>query len=132
MKKLTGTILILFCIFSCTKNSTNCDSSISCDPVPYDSGWVDVKLNYKGIGIPLILYKGYVEDNEIISMDTAYSDIYYYYLPLGNRYAVQAYYYEANQTIIALDGDKLKQDSYYNCGDQCYNEAEITLDVKKI
>ena len=55
-----------------------------------------------------------------------------YYLPLGKRYAVEAYYYEANSTIIALDGNKLKESSFWNCDEECFELAEITLDVKKL
>ena len=127
-------ILIVGFYTSCTKNSNNggCNTSTTCDKIKYDSGWVDVKVTANPYGVPLVLYKGYADDHNIISMDTAYDDIFYYYLPVNERYAVEAYYYDATQTTVATDGDKLAEDYFYNCNDKCYNQPEITLNVKKL
>ena len=134
MKPIKSIGFILFLVFAlshCTKND-DCDPDAFCDTLPYDSGNVNVKVTSNGSGIPIILYKGYADQNEILFYDTLWSEENSYYLPLGNRYAVEAYYHESNSTIIALDGNKIKQSSFWNCDEKCYELAEITLDVKKL
>ena len=132
MKTRFLTILTCIVLLSCSTQDSDCDPDIYCDTVPYDYGYIDVKLTYNGVGIPIILYKGYLEDNVILEIDTAYGDLHYFYQEVGERYAVEAYYPEAGNTVIALDGGKLVQDDFYNCGDRCYNEPTLDLDLKKI
>ncbi len=132
--KSIGFILFLsfaFALSHCTKQKDDCNPDTFCDTLPYDSGNVIIKVSYKGNGIPIIVYKGYADQNDILFYDTLWSEENSYYLPL-NRYAVEAYYYEVNSTIIALDGDKIKQSSFWNCDEQCYELTEMTLDVKKL
>lgn len=117
---------------SCSKDMETCDESLYCDTLPYDSGWVDIEIDYKNQGVPIKLYRGLIEDGNLISEDTAYDNVYYYYLPLGNRYSAEAYYENGNQTIITLNSVKLSQSSFYNCGEECYEEAEVDLDLKKL
>jgi hypothetical protein len=131
--KSIGFILFLsFALSHCTKQDDDCDPNKFCDTIVQDSGDVNIKVTYNGNGIPIIVYKGYADQNDILFYDTLWSEEISYYLPLGNRYAVEAYYYESNSTIIALDGNKLKESSFWNCDEECYELAEITLDVKKL
>mgnify|MGYP006090777969 FL=1 len=131
--KSIGFILFLsFALSHCTKQDDDCDPNKFCDTLVQDSGDVNIKVTYNGNGIPIIVYKGYADQNDILFYDTLWSEEISYYLPLGNRYAVEAYYYESNSTIIALDGNKLKESSFWNCDEECYELAEITLDVKKL
>ena len=137
MKPIKNIALVLFLGFAfalshCTKQNDDCDPNAFCDALPYDSGKVKIEVSYNGNGIPIIVYKGYADQNEILFYDTLWSEENSYYLPLGNRYAVEAYYYESNSIIIALDGNKIKQSSFWNCDEKCYELAEITLDVKKL
>ena len=137
MKSIKNIVFVLilgiaFALSHCTKQKDDCDPNVFCDTLPYDSGSVNIEVSYKGNGIPIIVYKGYADQNEILFYDTLWSEEKSYYLPLGNRYAVEAYYYEFNSTIIALDGDKIKQSSFWNCDEKCYELSEITLDVKKL
>lgn len=125
-------LILAFNLSYCAKQDSDCDPDAFCDTLPYDSGNVNIKVSYKGNGIPIIVYQGYANENEILFFDTLWSKEKSYYLPLENRYAVEAYYYEYNSTIIALDGDKIKQASSWNCDEQCYELAKITLDVKKL
>ena len=138
MKKANIILLInivLTIIFSaCTKqNADNCDPDLYCDTVPWDSGFVTINVTQNSThGVPIIIYEGYVEDNKIVLEDTLYDASWEYYLPIDTRYAVEAYYTESTSTIIALDGDKLKQSSFTNCSETCYNEPGIDLDVSKL
>jgi len=123
---------LAFSFSKCTKYDDDCDPDKYCDTLPYDSGYVNIQVSFKGNGIPIVLYKGYADENEILLYDTLWVEENSYYLPLGNRYAVEAYYNDVNATIIALDGAKIKQSSFWNCEEECYELAEITLDVKKL
>lgn len=119
---------------SCTKyQDNNCDPNKYCDTVPWDSGFVTINVTQNiTSGVPIIIYKGYVEDNDILLKDTLYEKSNEYYLPIDTRYAVEAFYYETGKTIVALDGEKLKQSSFINCSTTCYNKPAIDLDVKKL
>ena len=55
-----------------------------------------------------------------------------FYLPIGNRYACEAYYSVGLQTIIALDGGRLRQRSEVNCDETCYKESNLNLDLRKL
>ena len=123
---------LLFFVTRCAKYDDDCDPDVYCDTVPYDSGYINIQANFKGNGIPIIVYQGYAEAENILFYDTMWSEEYSYYLPLGNRYAVEAFYFDLNNTIIALDGAKLKEESFWNCEEECHELAEITLDVKKL
>lgn len=129
------TFFILSGIVACSKyNYDDCEPSSNCYPYPIDSGYVYVNLTYNGNGpgVPVILYEGYVEDQNILWADTVYQDELIFWLPIKTRYAVEAFYSYGGQTTIALDGKKLKEESYDDCGETCYEESSIILDVKKI
>ena len=121
-----------FALINCSKQNDDCNPDRFCDTLPQDGGDVKIKVTYNGNGIPIIVYNGYADQNEVLFYDTLWSEESTYYLPLGNRYAAEATYNEVNSTIIALDGNKLKESSFWNCDEECFELAEITLDVKKL
>jgi len=132
IKSIVFIVIVGFAFSHCTRQNDDCDPDQFCDTLPYDSGDVTIKVTYNGNGIPIIVYKGYADQNEVLFYDTLWSEESTYYLPLGNRYAAEATYNEVNSTIIALDGNKLKESSFWNCDEECFELAEITLDVKKL
>jgi hypothetical protein len=122
-------------IFGCNKYSTqDCEPSNDCYPYEIDSGYVTVNVTYNanGAGVPVALYEGYVEDNNLIWYDTVYEESFSFWLPTKKRYAAEAYYYVGGPTTVALDGKKLKEKSYDDCGVTCYEINEIFLDLKKL
>ena len=129
---VTFLLVITIVVFNNCNRNDDCDPSLYCDTLPYDSGYVKIRSSFNGNGIPIVVYDGFADDNVVLFYDTMYATEYSYYLPLGKRYAVEAYYYELNKTIIALDGDKLKESTFWNCDEECHELAEITLDVKKL
>ncbi|MCB9197295.1 MAG: hypothetical protein H6600_02470 [Flavobacteriales bacterium] len=135
MRSTIYIFFLLLLIIGCSKYaSSDCSPSSSCNPVEIDSGYVYINLSYtgSGAGIPVILYEGYVEDQNIIWADTVYESELTFWLENGKRYAAEAYYNYGGQLTVALDGRKLKQKSYQDCGQTCYQESSITLDVKKL
>ncbi len=118
---------------SCTKyGNDDCDYSIYCNPYPLDSGYVKIQVSYNdfGPGVPVALFEGYVEDNNLIWYDTVYQNEILFWLENDKRYSVEAYYKVGNQYTIALDGKVLREKSFTNCEETCYEEREITLDVR--
>jgi hypothetical protein len=124
-------LLLLFTVFSCT-SSDECDTSRYCEPYPIDSNWVDLELTVQSSGVPIVIYNGNIEDNNIVLRDTLYDASFSYYLSTDVRYTVEAYYRSGPNTIIAVDSKKLKSESYVNCDETCYESDEITLDLELI
>lgn len=128
-------IAVLTVLASCSGfTNDECDPTADCYPYPLDSGYVEVELSYPGSGpgIPVILYEGYVEDQQIVWADTVYTDELLFWVPTRSRYAVEAYYSYGGQTVVALDGKKLNEESFENCDETCYEVSTINLDVKKL
>jgi hypothetical protein len=135
-------LFILFSLFfmvvifstQCRKRyATDCEPSTFCNQEPVDSGEVHIDISYieGGAGIPVILYKGNIEDNQILWTDTVFSNRVTFYLPNKTRYAAEAYYQVGNQLYITLDGKNLKQKTTNDCGATCYSEYSITLDLER-
>ena len=126
-------ITLAFSLSDCLNNNGSCDPTMYCQTVPYDSGWVDVRVTQNGSDTTfLILYNGYLEDRDTMGVYATLSDEMNFYLPIGNRYACEAYYSVGLQTVIALDGGRLRQRSEMNCDENCYQESNLNLDVRKL
>lgn len=122
-------------IFSCNKySSEDCEPSSDCYPYEIDSGYVTLNITYNagGAGIPVTLYEGYAEDNNVVWYDTIYQESVTFWLPTKKRYAAEAYYTVGGPVTVTLDGKKLKEKSYYDCGETCYEINEIFLDLEKL
>jgi hypothetical protein len=133
------TFLVLNCsgivlLSSCNKTDPNCQVSTSCNTEKIDSGDVTINISYEAgqPGVPVILYDGYVEDNVILWSDTVYQSNITFYLPVGKRYAAEAYYVTSNQTIVALDGTKFKDNTNEECNTTCYQFPTVSLDCEKL
>lgn len=127
--------IVALSILSCSKYaSDDCIPSDDCYPYEIDSGYVTINLTYNagGAGVPIALFEGYVEDNKLIWYDTVYEESITFWLPTKKRYAAEAYYKVGGPVTVALDGKKLKEDSYEDCGETCYEINEIFLDLKKL
>ncbi len=128
-------VSMLICV-NCAKytGSSDCVPSADCYPYEIDSGYVTIQVSYNtgGAGIPVVLYDGYAEDNVVIWYDTVYEESVSFWLPTKKRYAAEAFYYAATPQSIALDGKKLKEKSYNDCGETCYEVNEIFLDLKQL
>ncbi len=137
IKYATFFILIstgIFFFTSCNKTDPNCQISTSCNTEKIDSGDVTINISYQAgqPGVPVILYDGYVEDNVILWIDTLYQSNITFYLPVGKRYAAEAYYVTSKQTIVALDGNKLKDNTNEECNTTCYQFPTVILDCEKL
>lgn len=127
------TIIISFSTQCRKRYATDCEPSSFCNQLPIDSGKIHIDISYTdgGAGVPVVLYKGNIEDQNILWADTVYTNRITFYLPNKTRYAAEAYYQVGAQLFIALDGKKLKQKTTNDCGATCYSETSITLNLKR-
>ena len=126
-------LVVSFLLASCFSNNDDCDPTYYCYPIPYDFGWVNVDItNDNNDSILVILYSGYVEDDYVIDSLHVTTNQFSVQLPAAERYAVEVYYQNGPTTIIALDGGRLRQRTRENCGETCYEEPNLNLDIRKL
>lgn len=94
-----------------------------CFEVRPDSGKliVTVTINDENPFVPLVIYKGNIDDENFEFVDTTYSEEYWVRVPVNNYYSIAAEYKSGDKTIFAVDGDDFKikyTDS--DCNYPCY------------
>lgn len=117
--------IITFLTLSCERDEPDF-SKVDCDycyTIEPDSAelWVELSLDDQNQYIPLIIYKGHLEDGVIEYTDTSYWETYYLYVPVNEYYTVQAKYIDGQDTIFVIDGDKIKtRKNTTDCSEECY------------
>jgi hypothetical protein len=88
-------------------------------------------INNDNPRVPLIVYKGKVEDANVEWIDTSASETFYLYVKTGQFYSVVAKYKSGAKTIYAVDGDKItvQNESDY-CNQNCYIVTNNELDIR--
>lgn len=82
---------------------------------------VKLTINNENKFIPLVIYIGNIEDNNIEWIDTSYSADYWVEVPVNNYYSISAEYKSGDKTIFAVDGDDFKlKYTESNCDQPCY------------
>lgn len=82
---------------------------------------IKVTINDENPYVPITIYIGNIEDNNIEYIDTAYSSVYWVDVPIDKYYSVTAEYKSGDKTIIAVDGDKFKlKKNIKDCDEECY------------
>lgn len=135
MKK--AIILLLAPVFmtGCFKDndSDECDPDKVCYTQAPETLYVKLHLSPSpdGSAVKVRMYRGSVDSGELIDSFESYDVEESYLLPVNEQYSAEAEYTDGSTTIIAVDGDKLNQDSFENCNETCYNwEHSITLDLE--
>jgi hypothetical protein len=126
--------LLLFLGGSCSEKiftgDVNCDECYTEKPDKSDLV-IDVTINYKYPEVPIVVYRGDMENQDIIATDTATYTPYYVYVPVGETYSVRAEYNQDSITTFAVDGTHLKALSVSDaCDSKCYVIANDKLDVR--
>ncbi len=88
-----------------------------------DWGQLNVKLtiNDENPMVPIVVYIGNIEDNNIEWIDTSYSDDYWVEVPVNKYYSITAEYKSGDKTILAVDGDEFKiKYTETDCDYPCY------------
>ncbi len=111
----------------------NCDE---CHVVKPDSGDIIVHLTWNDTydSIPVMVFKGKIEDNNIEYVDTAYGSYYYLRVKINEYYSVRAVYKNKGKTTYVFDGGKIKAVKVSDvCQQDCYiiKKGEYDLRLKK-
>lgn len=119
-------ILSVFSAISCERDVPSKLSAIDClDCLDYkpDSGKLIVTLtiNDENPFVPLVIYKGNIEDNIIEYPDTSYYADYWVRVPVNDYYSIIAEYKSGEKTIFVVDGDDFKiKYTTSDCEYPCY------------
>lgn len=137
MKKTSIYILLLILLFSnCEREEPLNSSSINCSECYQDKPeWgplnVTVTINDQNPFVPLIIYRGNIEDNDIEYIDTTQSTNYWVDVPVNKYYSVAAKYISGEDTIFTVDGDELKMKfAETDCDQPCYYFKGGYIDVR--
>ena len=118
--------LLTVILFSCERNTKFSLEKFDCSDcyqIKPDSADLVVKvtINDENPWVPLVIYKGKIEDQLIDYIDTAICEDYYLWVKVDEYYSVEAKYKSGNKTIIAVDGDRIKaKKNSSECDETCY------------
>lgn len=136
MKKtiiITFVLLAIFTPFSCEDSSVfiNCDKCYT-SVVDYYSLEIKVTIDSENRYVPITLYRGDIDNGEIIAEDTIYSMPYYTDdVQFGEKYSALAKYSHNGKTIYAVDGRFLKKKlDKSSCNEPCYIISGDILDLR--
>lgn len=133
--RLTLIIIILVLLsWSCGEKiftgDVDCDECYTGKPDKLDLV-INVTLNSRYKFVPVTVYKGDVEDNEVVAIDTAWSSPLYVYVPVDEKYSVKAEYKKDGTTLFVIDGTKPKAKLVTNaCDEECYVIVNETLEAR--
>ncbi len=98
-----------------------------------DSGPLQIKvtINDENSFVPLVIYRGNFESNDIEYVDTAFNSDYSVDVPVDKYYSVTAKYKNNGRIIFAVDGDNLKTaKNTQDCDQDCYYFKGGYIDVR--
>ncbi|GAB4325480.1 MAG: hypothetical protein Kow00127_18210 [Bacteroidales bacterium] len=109
---------------------------IDCDQCYADKPeWVQlhvrVTLNDLHPFVPLTVYKGNIEEGMVDWVDTAWNSDYWVDVLPDSYYSVKAVYMSDGDTIMAVDGDRVKLlKNTSECDETCYYQSGGYIDVR--
>jgi hypothetical protein len=120
--------------FACGEKvfTENVDCSECYSPEP-DSVYlyIDLTINDEFKEIPLVIYRGDVEDDQIDYIDTAYSTPYILAVAVDQKYSVKAKYRKISGILYAIDGTKIKTLLVTaTCDQDCYVISNDRMNVE--
>jgi len=133
--RLTLTLIfLLFIAESCNEKlytgDVDCNECYTEEPEDADL-IIDLTINSQYYRVPVIVYKGDVEDNKIIAIDTVDYSPFIVYVPVNEKYSVKAEYIKGESTLFVINGTKLKVLSVSNaCDEACYVIKGESLDAR--
>jgi len=134
MKSLRTAILLLLLTIlpACDKDywDTSCDNCFEEKP-EYALLEIEVKQNADNPAIPVKIFRMEKGDRIWILNDTLSDLLTGFWVPVGFRYAVEAYYDYQGETIIVVDQDRV--DVIYdeeNCDSPCYRPNNGKVDCR--
>ncbi len=143
MKQRTGNIITALILLTGIFLSLSCERDI-----PYGSGSVDcndcyttrpewgplnvkMTINEENQFVPLVVYRGNFNDNNIEYVDTSYWEDYWVDVPVDKEYSIVAKYKKDGGTINVVDESKLTvKYTSSDCADPCYYFSGGYMDVR--
>jgi hypothetical protein len=127
-----GIFLLSLIFHSCEDSYNDYDGDESCDTIEPFNGYLKLKLtiNRENQKIPIIVYRGKIDDNEVVYIDTISSSYFEISMPVDEFYSVKAKYISNDKTIYAIDGNKIKKSSYTYGDSTCWNVRDAKIDVR--
>ncbi len=140
MKTINLALVIVFfasAIFmlSCEKpNPQNCEdydfSDCYLEEPEWDFIYLKVTINDQNPYVPIVIYRGNFEDNNIEWIDTAYSANYSIDVPLNKYYSVTAEYKVSTYKVLAVDGNDVRKNKTTVCEERCWYITGEEFDVE--
>ncbi len=138
MKRIFYSLIAIFSVLivsSCGKTTGNgeCDQDITCYTQKPEELFVKLQLskNESDSPVEVTFYKGDIDDGDIIDNFPTDSTEESYLMPINEDYSATARYLEGQDTIIAVDGERLSAESFENCDETCYDwDHTIVLDLR--
>jgi len=106
-------------ILSCDENFDFLEVDCSeCYRIKPDTGEliIHVTINDENPDVPIAIYRDRIESGRIRIRDTVSEKTVYIEVPLNHYYSVEAKYKTGNDSIVAVDGDRIKT---HRVTDQC-------------
>ncbi len=127
------TVVSFLIAFSCENTGglgVNCSECYSPEPDSADL-LVYLTINTANPYVPIKIYRGKVEENQLDWVDTVYSKEYRLYSAVNQYYSIEATYKDGTKRIIAVDGDKISTSLVSDiCDNDCWILKGGVLDVR--
>lgn len=91
---------------------------------------IDLTLPETGRGVPLVIYRGDVEDGQVERIDTSYLTPYAHWVSFGQEYSVRAEYFVNNATVFVIDGTKPELRVSDDCEEKCWVVVNTKIDAR--
>ena len=130
-------LIILSASFSCTKlddtSPEDCSTYdfLDCNRTVPTLAEVSILFTHNATHkkVPFKIFKGYIDDGDILLSDTSNTNNITFYLPVNQYYTVEAEYIVNNEKIKAIDGYDFKNTSTLKCDSTCWSTNTKILRV---
>lgn len=109
--------------------NVNCDECYTDKP---DSAalYIDVTINDKYKAVPLVIYNGEVENDQVEWIDTTHISDYWVWVAVDRYYSVKVEYASDKDTIYVIDATKIKKKRVSDaCDDACWVIVDKKIDA---
>jgi hypothetical protein len=92
---------------------------------------IQVTLNGEYPEVPIVVYRGKIEENQVEFVDTVFNNPYYLFVKPELKYSVKAKYEKEDKTLFVVDATEpkvLKVSA--ECDEACYVIENTSLDVR--
>jgi len=132
--KRCGIVLFCFLVLSCKSKYEDCteDDYANCNTIPFTEGLVEVQLTIDAANpvVRLQLFEGDIVNGELFFDEMIDEDLVMVIKPEGKYYSGRAFYRKGNDSLIAIDGGKIRNLSYQICEYKCNELQNAILDLR--